>query len=298
MKKLDRREFLQTSLAGLAGLSLLGTGTIVKGCSTPSGFYIDTVKLGSTGLLVPRLALGTGSHGGGKASNQTRLGTEGFVRLAHHAFDRGIQFFDMADSYGSHPYVKAALRELPREKTTLLTKIWTEDTRWYQTEPVAKTLDRFRLETGSDYFDIVLMHCLLRPNWTVDKRGMMDEFSRAKEDGIIKVLGVSCHNWDAMVEAVDEPWVDVILARINPFGVHMDNTPEVVMDLLKKAHDNGKGIIGMKIFGNGDKVTDEEREMSISYAMKSGNVDCLTLGMESVEQIDDAVERVMRNVAG
>lgn len=298
MKKLDRREFLQTSLAGLAGLSLLGTGTIVKGCSTPSGSFIDTVRLGNSGLTVPRLALGTGSHGGGKASNQTRLGTEGFVSLAHYAFDRGIQFFDMADSYGSHPYVKAALRELPREKTTLLTKIWTEDTRWYQTEPVAKTLDRFRLETGSDYFDIVLMHCLMRPNWTVEKRGMMDEFSRAKEDGIIKVLGVSCHNWDAMVEAVDEPWVDVILARINPFGVHMDNTPDTVMDLLKRAHDNGKGIIGMKIFGNGDKVTEEEREMSIRYALQSGNVDCLTLGLESPAQIDDAIERVMRNVAG
>ena len=298
MKKLDRREFIQASLAGLAGLSLLGTGTIVKGCSTPSGSFIDTVRLGNSGLTVPRLALGTGSHGGGKASNQTRLGTEDFVRLAHHAFDRGIQFFDMADSYGSHPYVKAALRELPREKTTLLTKIWTEDTRWYQTEPVSKTLDRFRMETGSDYFDIVLMHCLLRPNWTVEKRAMMDEFSRAREDGIIKALGVSCHNWEAMVEAVDEPWVDVILARINPFGVHMDNTPEAVMDLLKRAHDNGKGIIGMKIFGNGDKVTDEEREMSIRFAVKSGNVDCLTLGMESVGQIDDAVERVMRSVAG
>jgi predicted aldo/keto reductase-like oxidoreductase len=295
MKKINRREFFRTGVAGLAGLSLMGGKFSAYGLAGTGGMVVDELALGATGLMVPRLALGTGSHGGGRASNQTRLGTDGFVHLAHHAFDRGIRFFDMADTYGSHTYVKAAMKELPREKTTLLTKIWTEDTRWYTTEPVPKTLDRFRLETGSDYFDIVLMHCLMRGDWRETKQSFMDQFSRAKQDGIIKAVGVSCHNWDAMVQAVEEPWVDVILARINPFGNHMDNTPEEVMALLEKAKNKGKGIIGMKIFGNGDNVSDAEREQSISYAMQSGNVHSITLGMESPAQIDDAIERLMRN---
>ncbi len=292
---MNRRKFLQAGIAGLAGISITRAGKVFAGLSSPSGGYIDQIKLGEGGLMVPRLALGTGSRGGGNASNQTRLGTDGFVRLAHHAFDRGVSFFDMADTYGSHTFVRSALKELPREKTTLLSKIWTEDTSWYKTEPVQKTLDRFRMETGSDYFDIVLMHCLMRGDWRETKQSFMDQFSRAKQDGIIKAVGVSCHNWDAMVQAVEEPWVDVILARINPFGTHMDNTPETVMALLEKARKKGKGIIGMKIFGNGDNVSDAERERSISYAMKSGNVHSITLGMESPAQIDDAIERVMRN---
>ncbi len=72
-----------------------------------------------------------------------------------HAFERGLKFFDMADTYGSHTYVREILKEVPLEETTLLTKIWTTDTSWYKTEPVGKTLDRFRLETGSDYFEFI-----------------------------------------------------------------------------------------------------------------------------------------------
>ena len=298
MKHLDRREFLQTGLAGLAGLSIFKSGMAVPGFSNPDGTYVDMVKLGKSGLMVPRLALGTGSHARLNASNQVRLGIHGFVDLALHAYDRGVRFFDTADTYGSHTYVREALKELPREKTTLLTKIWLRDNANYKTEPVSVTLDRFRKETGSDYFDIVLMHCLIRGNYREEMKPFIEGFNRAKEDGIIKAVGVSCHNWDAMAEAVEDPWVDVIMARINPFGTHMDGTPEDVMGLLETAHKNGIGVIGMKIFGNGGNASEEERERSIRYSMKSGNVDCMTLGLESIEQVDDAIDRIMRIARG
>ena len=125
----------------------------------------------------------------------------------------------------------------------------------------------------------------------------MEGLSRAKQKGIVKAAGVSCHNWEAMVRAADEPWVDVLLARVNPFGAHMDNNPETVAELLGKARAKGKGIIGMKIFGNGDRTGTPDREQSIRYALRKGNVHCMTLGLESPGQIDDAVERVMR-IAG
>ncbi len=301
MKKFNRRGFIQTSAAGLAGFTLAGAALPVSADTLPLAgsdvrlaATIDRVALGKTGLTIPRVAIGTGSIGGNQQSNQTRLGRESFVKLARHAWDRGIRFFDMADSYGSHTYVRDVLKELPREKTTLMSKMWTTDTSWQKSGDVAKTLDRFRLETGSDYFDILLMHCMVRPNWREEKKVFMEGFSEAKQKGIIKAVGVSCHNWPAMVEAADDPWVDVILARINPFGVHMDNTPEEVSALLAKAKSNGKGIIGMKIFGNGDKITEAEREESIRYALTRGNIHAMTLGMESVAQVDDAVERVMR----
>jgi 1-deoxyxylulose-5-phosphate synthase len=295
MKKIDRRSFIQSSAAGLAGLTLMSAGIPFDEPVSAETTMIDKVRLGNTGLMVPRVAFGTGTNGGNQSSNFTRMGKEAFIKIARHAWDRGIHFFDTADSYGAQPFVREVLKELPREKATLLSKMWTTDTQWQKAGDVAKTLDRFRMETGSDYFDILLMHCMTKGNWKEDKKLFMEGLSKAKQQGIIKAVGVSCHNWDAMKEAVEDPWVDVILARINPFGVHMDGTPEEVSGLLATAAKNGKGVLGMKIFGNGDKVTEEEREQSIRYAITNRNIHAVTLGMQTTEQIDDAVERVMKH---
>jgi 1-deoxyxylulose-5-phosphate synthase len=296
MKKFDRRSFIRSTATGLAGFTLLGAGIPFDQPVSVKNAVVDKVKLGKTGLTVSRIAFGTGSIGANQQSNQTRLGREAFTKIARHAWDRGIHFFDTADSYGSHTFVRDVLKELPREKTTLLSKIWTTDSQWQKAGNVAETLDRFRKETGSEYFDILLMHYMTKGNWKEDKKAFMEGLSKAKQQGIVKAVGVSCHNWDAMKEAVEEPWVDVILARINPFGVHMDGTPEAVSGLLETAAKNGKGVLGMKIFGNGDKVKEEEREQSIRYALTKSNIHAMTLGMQSVDQVDDAVERAMRLV--
>ncbi len=219
------------------------------------------------------------------------------MELAHHAYDRGISFFEMAETYGSHRFVGKAQKSLPREKLTLLTKIWTHEEGSDKIEPVRNILDRYRQEVGSDYFDIVLMHCMTEGNWNETRKHYMDGLSEAKQAGIVKAVGVSCHSWDALVQAVDNPWVDVVLARLNPFQTHMDGTPEAINDLLGKARRNGKGVIGMKIFGEGKHVTDEERERSLGLAITQSNLNCVTLGLESTAQLDDAVERVMRLVA-
>ena len=294
MKELSRRHFLRKGLASIAGLTTIRPGSIDFDLSRE--VTVDKVALGKSGLNVYRIAFGTGSKGNVKESNQTRLGMDAFIKLAHHAYDRGITFFDMADSYGSHPYVANALKTLPREKLTLLTKIWTQPDGSERNVPVRESLDRYRQEIDTDYIDIVLMHCLVQGGWSNDRRHYIDGLSQAKEQGIIKAVGVSCHNWDAMAEAVDNPWVDVIMARINPFQSHMDGTPDDVKALLGKAKQNGIGIIGMKIFGEGNHVKDSEREQSIHFALTEANIHCMTLGMESIAHVDDAVERVMRLV--
>jgi 1-deoxyxylulose-5-phosphate synthase len=288
--KINRRQFLQKSL----GAAVLGAGIANLSYDHRASGVIDRVKLGETGLMVPRIALGTGSNGGGRASNQTRQGMQSFVRLARHAYDRGLKFYDMADLYGSHQYVKEVLKHVPREESILLTKIWTTQPAWLEKQTPGEMIDRFRKECGTDYFDIVLLHCMMNGRWQEEKKSFVDALSKAKQDGIIKTVGVSCHNWDAMKVAVEDPWVDVILARINPFHNHMDGTPVDVMGLLETASRNGKGVIGMKIFGNGDNTSDEERERSLKFALGSPHIHCMTLGLESISQIDDAVSRVTR----
>jgi predicted aldo/keto reductase-like oxidoreductase len=293
MERINRRKFIYNSSVGLAGYAALtATGLAGQGF-TPATTQIDKVKLGNTGLTVSRVAMGTGSIGGNHQSNQTRLGLANFVKMAHHAYDRGIHFFDTADSYGSYPFVKEVFKEVPREKVTLLGKMWTYNDP-ATSEPVDKALDRFRTESGSDYFDIMLLHCMTNGKWREEKKRYIDYFSEAKQKGIIKAVGVSCHNIDALRVAADDPWVDVILSRINPFQSHMDGTPSEINAILERGRSNGKGIIGMKIFGNGDKILENEREESITFALKKSNIHCMTLGMESIGQVDDAVDRVMR----
>jgi predicted aldo/keto reductase-like oxidoreductase len=293
MDRINRRKFIYTSAVGLTGYAAISAAGIASQGFTPATAKVDQIKLGKTGLTVSRIAMGTGSIGGNRQSNQTRLGLANFVKMAHHAYDRGIHFFDTADTYGSYPFVKEVFKEVPREKVTLLGKMWTYNDP-ATSEPVDKALDRFRLESGCDYFDIMLLHCMTNGKWPQEKKRYIDYFSEAKQKGIIKAVGVSCHNIDALRVAANDPWVDVILSRINPFQSHMDGTPAEINGILEMARNNGKGVVGMKIFGNGDKILENEREESITFALKKSNIHCMTLGMESIGQVDDAVDRVMR----
>ena len=158
MKRISRRHFIQTGLIGAAAVSAGFTAIVSNGSATP---VIDKVKLGKTGLVVPHLALGTGTHGGKQSSDMTRMGIQNWLKIARHAHERGMTFYDAADLYGSHQNVKEILKEVPREKATLLSKIWTRPEDWNKDTP-AKTIDRFRKETGSDYFDILLLHCMTK----------------------------------------------------------------------------------------------------------------------------------------
>ena len=294
MAPISRRQFIQT---GLIGAAVLTTGLPNTTYAGSKSVQIDKVKLGKTGLIVPRLAMGTGTHGGNQSSDMTRMGLENWVKLARYAHERGVDFYDAADLYGSHQNVKGILKEVPREKVTLLSKIWTRPEKWNQDTP-AKTIDRFRAETGSDYFDIVLLHCMTNPKWQEEKKPYIDALSEAKQKGIIKTVGVSCHNFEALKLAAEDPWVDVILARINPEGLVMDASSDEVMAVLKKAHDSGKGIIGMKIFGEGKMTEEARREKSLRYVIESKNVDCMTIGMTSIKQVDNVVNRMMSIVKG
>ncbi len=279
----------------MAGTIVTASGLLNLGFSPASDMMVDIVRLGETGMEVPRLALGTGSRGWMKTSNQKKLGEKKFVDLAMHAYDRGIRFFETADMYGTHEFVGKALKNVDREKVTVLTKIMVyEHQDWYKPEPFQKSIDRFRKELDTEYIDILLLHCMVNSQWPDEYKRYMDDYSEAQQKGIVKKIGLSCHDLGALNVAAENPWADVLLARINYDGARMDGLPADVMPVLKKAKENGKGIIGMKVFGCGDLTKDDQRQKSLEYVMKSKNVDCMTIGFESHEQVDDTIERVMK----
>lgn len=297
MNNINRRNFLQKSALGLAGAVAVSSSLINLSFNPVSNAFIDKVNLGETGMNVPRLALGTGSFGWKRTSSQKKLGEDKFVQLAQHAFDRGVKFFETADMYGTHEFVGKAMKKVGRENVTLLSKIMVYDHEgWYKTEPFQKSIDRFRKELDTDYIDILLLHCMVNSEWPDEYKRYMDDYSEAKQKGIIKQVGLSCHDFGAMQVAAESPWADVLLARINHDGAKMDGTPPDVLSVLKRAKENGKGIIGMKIFGCGELAKEDQRQKSLEYVIKSGNVDCMTIGMESIEQVNDNVERIMKLV--
>jgi diketogulonate reductase-like aldo/keto reductase len=229
--------------------------------------------------------MGTGTIGYNHHSNQTALGMDGLPRLLLNGYDHGLRFFDAADSYGSHPYVAKALKQVSRDKVTVLTKTWARDPRTARAD-----LDRFRKELGTDYLDVCLMHCLTEPDWTDRYRGVMDVFSEAKEKGIIRAHGCSCHTIEALRAAAKSPWVEIDLARINPIGSHMDADPNTVVSVLRGMRASGKAVVGMKILGQGDMRTRQNE--ALTYALSLGVLDAFTIGAESIAEQEDLIRRI------
>jgi len=294
MAKITRRQFLKYSLTGTGAIVTNNSGFFTSNELGAAVQKIDRVILGKSGIQVSRLAWGTGTHGWKFVSDQTKLGTKGFIELAQRAYDSGITFFDVADIYGSHKYLRDALKFIPREKIVIMTKIWTRSNDWLEYQGAQVALDRFRKEIGTDFLDIVLLHCQISPDWETEFKKARDVLSKAKADGIIRAHGVSCHTLDALKTTANSDWVEILLSRINHTGVRMDDKPEKVMAILKQAHDSGKGVLGMKIFGCGGLVEEEQREASLKYVLASGNVDAMTIGFENAGQIDDTIKRINR----
>jgi aryl-alcohol dehydrogenase-like predicted oxidoreductase len=305
MTTIDRRRFLGASAGAAAALATLQTtraadsaGAISSATDVPPP---PVVPLGNTGIQLTRLAQGTGVHGGNRQSDQTRAGFDTLVALFRHAYDRGVRFFDLADLYGTHVYFREALRAIPRDEVRLLTKVWwrydgPEDAAATRLPARAQacraTLERFRHELTTDRIDIVLLHCCTSPTWDHDLEPYRDVLSEAKTQGQVGVVGVSCHTLVALKTAAACPWVDVILARINPKGASMDGKPEDVLPVLRQARANGKAVIGMKIFGEGRLAG--EREACMKFAQECGLLDAMTIGFHTPEQIDDALQLLHR----
>ena len=236
------------------------------------------VTLGMTGIETSYLAIGTGSNGWGGKSDQTRKGRRWLGDLLVEAYAAGVTFWDLADQYGSHRYAKQALARVERESVTILTKTTSngyEDTKG--------DIERFLREIGTDYLDIVLLHCMGSHDWTRSHAGARRAFSEAKEQGLIRAVGVSNHDFGALQTAAREPWVEFILARFNHSGASMEASPEEVSAVLEKAHDNGKAVCAMKVLGAGKLAADPER--AIRYVTGFDWVDSLTIGVTDSDQL-------------
>ena len=290
-----RRDFLTGTVAGVGAL-LAGRSSNVWAQAIPVRYDpFELVSLGHTPLKMTRVGMGTGVRAWMRQSNLTRMGQDNAHQLIRNCFDQGVRWFDMADLYGTHPYVSGALKDIPRQDLVLVSKIWCNRGGIPERErlPADVVVTRFLKELKTDYLDLVLIHCQTSPDWVNQQADQMKILDDLKRKGIVRAVGVSCHSLPALEAAAREPWVDSVHTRINPYGAVMDDSPAKVIPVLKAFKAQGKGIVGMKIIGEGRfSKTPEKINQSIDFALNCGGVDTVTVGFDHLSQCQDFAQRV------
>ena len=236
------------------------------------------VEFGNTGLMVSKLSFGTGTDGWQGRSAQSDLGVEKLTGLLRAGYEQGVNFWDSADAYGTHPHLAKALQDIPRDKVVMLTKTLSKNAAQTKSD-----LDRFLKELDTDYIDIILLHVMTQADWPKRYAGAMEVLSKAQQAGKVRALGVSCHSFSALQAAIDSDWSEVVMVRINHAGVNMDASPEKVIPILEKLYASGKAVYGMKIIGNG-RLSNDARS-AIQYAFKLGMLHAITIGITDHHQL-------------
>jgi aryl-alcohol dehydrogenase-like predicted oxidoreductase len=288
MAHFTRREFLKT---GLAAGTLAVSGTLPL--SAQRGSATDMVTLGRSGVKVTRLAFGTGTLSG---RVQRDLGQEGFTRLVRHAYDRGIRFFETAESYGEmHRMLGVALKGLPRDTYQLMSKVTTRD----GVDPREK-FDELRRLANTEYFDIMLLHWQHTATWPTDTARWQDAILEVQSRKVVLSHGASVHGLPALRRVPGNSWLEVAMIRMNHTGKSMDaedyatqglgSVPEVVTH-VQQVRKQGLGVISMKLAGEGTFGRDDRRQ-AMRFAFRQAGVDCVTVGYKSSAEIDEAVENL------
>ncbi|HUA99701.1 MAG TPA: aldo/keto reductase [Terracidiphilus sp.] len=291
MSALSRRNFLKT---GIAAGALAGVGALPLEAEARTA--TSWVTLGKSGVKVTRLAFGTGTHNG---RVQRDLGQEGFNALVQHAYDRGIRFFETAEAYTDmHRMLGIALKGIPRENYRLMTKMTTDE--GPGVDPVARIQGLLK-ESQTDYFDIVLMHVQQGPDWPTVSRPWQDGILEAESKQLVLARGASVHGLPALRQVPGDQWLQIAMIRMNHKGAHMDgaNSKEhipgdvaEVVGHVKQVRAEDKGVISMKLIGEGSFTSHEDRQKSMRFAFQHAGVQCVTVGTKSPAEVDEAIDNV------
>jgi aryl-alcohol dehydrogenase-like predicted oxidoreductase len=288
MDKRSRRDFLKTGF----GAALAGAGALPL--TAASATATDWVTLGHSDVKVTRLAFGTGSISG---QVQRQLGQEEFTRLVRYAYDRGIRFFETAESYGEmHKMLGVALKGIPRDTFRLMSKVTTRQ----GVNPQEK-IDELRKLANTEYFDVILLHWQHVGSWPTDTVRWQDGILEAESKHAVVAHGASVHGLPALRQVPGNKWLKVAMIRMNHKGVAMDaedyNTAGLgdvseVVTHVKQARKEGMGVISMKLIGEGAFTRREDRQAAMKFAFTNAGVDCVTVGYKNTAEIDEAIENL------
>lgn len=289
MNGYSRRDFLKT---GIAAGTIASVGSPLLQAEKRTAF--DKVTLGKSGVTATRLAFGTGSSNG---HVQSSLGQKEFSKLVAYAYERGIRFFETAESYTTPAMLGEALKPFPRDSYVLMNKV--------TTDPGADPRQRFEdmLRTSNtEYFDIMLLHWQHTADWVEETRRWQEGIEHAQSKKTILSRGASVHGLPALRLMPGNPWLQVAMIRMNHKGARMDgpdwddgNNPQNVPEVVEHVHQvkkDGMGVISMKLCGDGTFTQHDDRVKAMRFAFQTAKIDCATVGFKSTQEIDEAIDNM------
>jgi len=298
---MKRRDFLSltTLAAGTAAIAHLAKAQDATAPATPgTPVWVPLTK----DVKTTRVGFGTGMRGWQRRSDIIRMGYPKAIELLRFAYDNGIRLFDCADLYGTHDVVAEALKDKPRDSYVLISKIWVRPNGIPEQERLAPDamLKRFLQETKSTYIDVVQIHCMSDTKWTQEYASVMEGLAKLKKEGVIRAHGISSHSNAAAELAAETEWCDVVHLRMNSEGMSMDgpqdNVPKQVEDTLraaKRVHDAGKGVVAMKVLGEGRMADKPDlRKKSTKFISQLPSVNTMIVGFSEKEHITEFLANV------
>jgi len=229
-------------------------------------------RLGHTDVTVSRIAYGTIPF------KLREYSVEQGAELLIAAAEQGINFFDLAEIYGTYAHAREALCQI--NQPIIVASKSMAKTAEDMDASIKKALD----ETGLDRIDIFKLHGPDSLDDLEARKPAWEALLRAKSDGLIRAVGVSTHSCKVLEEIADWPEVEVILAILNQGlrGV-VEGSMAEMHQAIKKAHGAGKGIYLMKVFAGGNLFASARQ--ALRFALDLPEVDSVAIGMQNVEEV-------------
>jgi len=255
---------------------------------------VPVVNLGNTGLKVSKLGFGTFDFGVPSLNISPNKGG----RILAKSYRLGINFWDTSDDYRSHPHVASALKLVPRKEAVVSTKTGAKSG-----EEATRSLKSSLEELGTDYIDIFLLH-YVKPSWIDDCHRVLKELTDLKTTGMVRAIGLSTHSVAVVREASQFDEVDVIMTIcckasqtvITKFHEHIpleDGTINEMFQAIRLAHNNGKGVVAMKVLGGPAPPLVKNYQSSIKSIDRLGFLDAMVIGMRNLDEVKKNVKVIL-----
>ena len=264
---------------------------------------VERVRLGGSDLVVSRLCYGTepfaiekGPNGMKSQGDLTPVQGGGVLR---DALGMGVNFWDTSDDYGTHPHVRIGLSLVDRGNVVVADK-----SNALTFEEGERAVE-FSLESlGTEYVDLLLLHNVpLRSvhrtgtsgkpyeSGNLDRRmGALRAWCEAKENGLVRAVGLTTHSTAILMQAVDVPEVEVVCTTLNLTGMIVeDGSLAEHLDAIRAVHDAGKGVYVIKLLHAGRLR--ERADEAIMWALRYHEfIDAWNIGMYDTGEVSRNLE--------
>ncbi|MGE4508722.1 MAG: aldo/keto reductase [Eubacteriaceae bacterium] len=236
-------------------------------------------QLGKTGIRVSRMCFGSLTIG----PLQKNIKLSESRKIIARALEQGVYFFDTADLYNTYDHLSQAIHL--KKDVVIATKSYD-----YTSQGIDLRLSRALKELGRDYVDIYMLHeqesaKTIQGHWEAIERLLY-----YKKIGAVRAIGISTHRVEGVLATLDYPEIEVVHPLINLTGIGIeDGGVKEMAAAIDLAHQQGKGIYGMKPLGGGNLLA--QKQACFDYVLGLESLDAIAIGLQSVDEVDYNIKK-------